>query len=456
MWAQGFEDSWAETPIPGRVLDGRMTPQQSVTQIIQSSRGQAEVLAELEKFRRTITVMFTDIKGSTAYFEKYGDVAGLMMVHQCNDILRQIVEKHKGRVIKEIGDAIMATFDDCCESISAAMEMQEALPRFNAPKPEQDHVFIRIGLNFGQGIVKSNDVFGDVVNVASRVESVAQPEQIVISDTLHQQVAPLNKFKLVHLGRFLLKGKEADRDLFEVVWSSGGSKRPNVAHTVVLGGAKAALVLPKFKLEHIRKDGTIGQVYDVKEGKLTIGREQGDLKFPSDPQLAPLHARFSTDRGQLFVEDLSQGRGVYVRLVATYTLLAGDVVMMGRQIFQFKEKAEAVAAAAATGTTVVDMATIIQEPVAEFVRMTPDGVEEGARFPLHEQEITWGRNKGTYIFPEDGFMSRSHAKVYQRGDSFFLEDVGSRNGTFIKVREKSPVPVGATVLMGGQLLKVAQ
>ena len=166
-----------------------MQPQDSVTQIIQSSRAQADLLAELEKFRRTITVMFTDIKGSTAYFEKYGDVAGMMMVHQCNDMLRQIVEKHTGRVIKTIGDAIMATFEDCKESIIAAIEMQKALIVFNAPKPEQDHVFIRIGLNYGAGIVKSNDVFGDVVNVASRVESVASPEQIVISDTLNQQVA---------------------------------------------------------------------------------------------------------------------------------------------------------------------------------------------------------------------------------------------------------------------------
>src|SRR5437764_12042346 len=86
-------------------------PQDSVTQIIQSSRGNAELLAELEKFRRTITVMFTDIKGSTAYFEKYGDVAGMMMVHQCNDMLRQIVERHAGRVVNTTGDAIMATFE---------------------------------------------------------------------------------------------------------------------------------------------------------------------------------------------------------------------------------------------------------------------------------------------------------------------------------------------------------
>jgi class 3 adenylate cyclase/pSer/pThr/pTyr-binding forkhead associated (FHA) protein len=433
-----------------------MQPHESVTQIMQSARAQHELLAELEKFRKTITVMFTDIKGSTAYFEKYGDVAGLMMVHQCNDMLRQVVEKHTGRVIKTIGDAIMASFDDCKESVQAAIEMQKALIGFNQPKPEQDHVFIRIGMNYGQGIVKSNDVFGDVVNVASRVESVAAPEQIVISDTLNQQVAPLRVFKINHLGRYQLKGKEEDRDLFEVAWNGGeAARRPAAAHTVVLGGAKASLVVPKFKLQHIKKDGSLGSDYPLKEGKLTVGRSEGDLKFPSDPNLAPLHARFFLDRGQLMVEDLSQGKGVYVRLIATYTLLDNDVILMGRQTFRFCVKAEALATAAATGTTIVDLNAALQEPVAQFASLNSQGVEDGARFPLGEQEITWGRNKGTYIFPEDGFMSRAHAKVYQRGENFFLEDLGSRNGTFVRVRGQAPVPEGCMVLVGGQLLKAA-
>ena len=81
-------------------------PANSVTQIMQSSRGQNELLAELEKFRRAITVMFTDIKGSTAYFEKYGDAAGFLMVHNCNEMLRGIVEAHDGVQVKTIGDAI--------------------------------------------------------------------------------------------------------------------------------------------------------------------------------------------------------------------------------------------------------------------------------------------------------------------------------------------------------------
>jgi class 3 adenylate cyclase/pSer/pThr/pTyr-binding forkhead associated (FHA) protein len=423
----------------------------SVTQIIQSSRGQNELLAELEKFRRAITVMFTDIKGSTAYFEKYGDVAGLMMVHQCNDMLRLIVEKHGGRVVKTIGDAIMATFEEPKESVEAAIEMQKGLIEFNAPKPEQDHVFIRIGLNFGSGIVKSNDVFGDVVNVASRVESVAVPEQIVISGDLKDQIEKFGLFKITHIGRFALKGKEGDRDLYEVVWTDKKKLVKPAAHAAV----KAARIAPNYKLQHIRKDGSMGQEHQLKGNKLSLGRSQGDLQYPSDVTLAPLHARFTVEDGQLFVEDLSEGKGVFVRLVATYTLQDGDAVLMGKQLLLFREKAEAIAAAAATGTTVTDVSKMIAEPVAQFMRITPEGNEDGARFPLQEQEVTWGRSKGTYVFPDDGFMSRSHAKVYQRGENYFLEDVGSRNGTFIKVRGKTPVPVGSMVLAGGQLLKVS-
>ncbi len=443
---------------PGFAAGGQevMTTKESVTQIIQSSRAQAELLAELEKFRKNLTVMFTDIKGSTAYFEKYGDVAGLMMVSQCNDILRKIVEAHDGRVVKTIGDAIMATFEDCAESISAAIKMQHALIKFNEPTPVQDRVYIRIGLNYGPGIVKSNDVFGDVVNVASRVESVAVPQQIVISDTLNQQVASSTQFKIAHLGRFALKGKEENRELYEVVWNEGAAPTPAIAHTVVTGGAKFSLVVPKIKLLHIKRDGSVGAEYQMKKGVLRVGRTEGDVTFESDLQMAASHARFFLERGQLFVEDTSAGKGLFVRLIATYTLQHEDIVLTGRQMFQFREKSEALATAAATGTTVLNMAALLNESVAELIRMTPQGPDASARFPLNEEEVTFGRNRGTYVFPDDGFMSGSHAKIYQRGENYFLEDVGSRNGTFVKVRDKAPVPVGAVVLAGGQLLKAAQ
>jgi class 3 adenylate cyclase len=84
-----------------------------ISKLIDLSRENSALLAELERLRRHISVMFTDIRGSTAYFEKYGDVAGLIMVHECNNMLQQVAEKHGGHVHKTIGDAIMASFEEC-------------------------------------------------------------------------------------------------------------------------------------------------------------------------------------------------------------------------------------------------------------------------------------------------------------------------------------------------------
>src|SRR6185437_7900926 len=101
---------------------------------------------------------------------------------------------------------------------------------------------IRIGINFGLGFVKSNDVFGDVVNVASRVEAAATPDQILISDTLQQAIAANDRFHLRLAGRFSLKGKSEERNLFEVSWREGA---PDEAFNSMIG---LSAVQTKFTL----------------------------------------------------------------------------------------------------------------------------------------------------------------------------------------------------------------
>src|SRR5512143_1976960 len=113
-----------------------MSQNDGVTRILNLDGQDSERAAELEKLRRNITVLFTDIKGSTAYFEKFGDSAGLLMVFQCNSLLSKCVERHGGRVIKTIGDAIMAAYEDHAEAVASAIEMQEGITAENAPKPE--------------------------------------------------------------------------------------------------------------------------------------------------------------------------------------------------------------------------------------------------------------------------------------------------------------------------------
>src|SRR5258706_7016456 len=88
----------------------------TVSQLLGSVGNQAAAAAELEKFRRNITILFTDIKGSTSYFERYGDAAGLLMVSTCNNAIGDIVREHGGRGIKERGSGDMSDFSDCVRS----------------------------------------------------------------------------------------------------------------------------------------------------------------------------------------------------------------------------------------------------------------------------------------------------------------------------------------------------
>jgi len=424
-------------------------PGSGIAKLLDLAREDPTCIEKLEKLRRTITVMFTDIQGSTAYFEKYGDAAGLVMVHHCNDALRRIVQDHRGRVIKNIGDGMLATFEECVPSVEAAVKMQHGLVDLNALRPECDCVAIRIGIHYDTGIVRSHDVFGDVVNVASRIENVASPRQIVISDRLYQEVRN-GEFKIQKLGRFVLKGKKSERTLYEVIWNQES-----------LGGAIGDRSPEKpgagrsFQLQVVDGKGAIQAEYPLLDS-LTIGRSQGDVTFSADLHMAPLNARVFIDDGQLFVQDLSHSaESIFIRVTGGYTLQNEDVVLMGHQVFKFREISGAMSVAAEQGATLNEVAKVLQEAVAELVQVNP---KEGAsvRCPLSLSEVYLGRTKGTYTFPADKLMSRSHARVLQRAEDFILEDLGSRNGTFVKVRGTAPLAVDGMVLLGNQLLRAVR
>jgi len=165
-----------------------------------------------DKFSKEMTIMFTDIKGSTTYFETRGDINGLSMVFRHNEMLFPVIEHHKGTVIKTIGDSIMASFPDTIKGVRAAIEMQKTLSSYNATHPKQDQIRIRIGLNVGRGIVQQQDVFGDLVNVAARIESLAEPGQILISQSVYEVVRQTDDIICRHFDCTKVKGKE------EVIW----------------------------------------------------------------------------------------------------------------------------------------------------------------------------------------------------------------------------------------------
>src|SRR5215813_14039395 len=137
-----------------------------------------------ENLRKAMTILFSDIKGSTQFAEKRGDVEYMAMIDRHNRILFPVIEAEGGLIVKTIGDAILAKFDDPASAVKAAAEMQRALAKDGEGREAIDQICIRIGLHQGMGLVKDNDVFGDVVNAASHVEHQAQAGQVLITDTL--------------------------------------------------------------------------------------------------------------------------------------------------------------------------------------------------------------------------------------------------------------------------------
>ncbi|MFO1073084.1 MAG: DUF5939 domain-containing protein [Geminicoccaceae bacterium] len=134
---------------------------------------------------RNIALLFTDIKGSTALYQRIGDLNAFQLVQQHFDWLREATVRHGGAVVKTIGDAVMAAYPDAAHAVAAALAMREAVERFNRGQPERP-VSLKIGVHHGAAIaVTLNDeldYFGQTVNIASRVQAMAGAQEIWITD----------------------------------------------------------------------------------------------------------------------------------------------------------------------------------------------------------------------------------------------------------------------------------
>ncbi|OLC35042.1 MAG: hypothetical protein AUH28_08265 [Acidobacteria bacterium 13_1_40CM_56_16] len=186
------------------------------------ARAQAD--QELEKLRTPMTILFSDIKGSTAYAEKKGDVEYMAMISRHHAILFPVIEREGGRIVKTIGDAILACFQEPVAAVKAAAGMQRGLVEDRKGRDETNQIHIRIGMHKGLGLIKDGDVFGDVVNAASRIQNQAEVEQILITDVL-LDAAKSAGFECVKMGRAELKGKDEPIDLYAVAWSEAASQQ---------------------------------------------------------------------------------------------------------------------------------------------------------------------------------------------------------------------------------------
>jgi class 3 adenylate cyclase len=134
---------------------------------------------------RDIALLFTDIRGSTALYQRIGDLNAFQLVQQHFDLLRETTVRHGGAIVKTIGDAVMAAYPDAALAMGAALEMRSAMERFNEGQPERP-ALLKIGIHHGAAIVVTLndelDYFGQTVNIASRVQEMADASEIWITE----------------------------------------------------------------------------------------------------------------------------------------------------------------------------------------------------------------------------------------------------------------------------------
>lgn len=207
---------------------------------------------------------------------------------------------------------------------------------------------------------------------------------------------------------------------------------------------------PHVSLTALRPDGSIAGTFALPGANVTLGRESGGI-FAGDSYLSPKHATFRVTSGKVFVKDEASLNGVYRKLTrdVPVELRPTDIFRIGQEIIRFDP--------------------LKHEPPS------PDGVERlgspskgyvgrialmigrettGNAFPVPDTGLQLGRERGDVLFPEDGYVSGLHCHIAYDAGRVTLTDLGSSNGSFVRLREEAEVRAGDILLMGQQLFRV--
>jgi class 3 adenylate cyclase len=179
-----------------------------------------EETACIQDRRKTMIILFADLKGSVDFFQERGTLVARKWILNLYRMLSSIINAHSGAHVKNIGDAILAVFDDPHKAAKASLKMQTDLREHNRTAEETGLYYLRIGMNMGTVLFENHDVFGNSVNIASRVQALAPPEHIYITEHLYEAIRDDKDIQFRFIGHEQLKGVKNKTGIYEIL--SGG------------------------------------------------------------------------------------------------------------------------------------------------------------------------------------------------------------------------------------------
>jgi class 3 adenylate cyclase len=271
-------------------------------------------------------VLFVDVSGSTKLYDTVGDTLAVATIDRCISLFIEKSTAVGGRVIKTIGDEVMAIFPSAEAAADAAIEIQcgiDALPQVQGHK-----LGVRIGFHYGPVVEKDDDVFGDTVNLAARLTGLATKGQIITSRETVDRMNPLLRSACRQLYSIPVKGKAQEVRLCEVLWQQSEDATTVAAgRTVSRSERKVGLKL---------RYGGLEIVMGPDKSLVTMGRDQASDLVIADRMASRTHGKIEL-RGDKFVLIDHSANGTFFKVDGDkeIVLRREELIMHGKGVIAF-------------------------------------------------------------------------------------------------------------------------
>ena len=268
----------------------------------------------------TVAVLIADVCDSTPLYESSGDIKALDLIANCLDAISGVVETEGGSVLRSKGDDVLCTFPDADSAVRAASRMMES--------QADSQLEIHIGINHGTVVRDRGGIFGDVVNTAARMQSLAKPGEIITTEAVYHQLSEDMRRQVRHLDSQTVKGKSEPMNIYavfkddtQVTYYVGEDGKHTVHPKNLLraGGPKVKVTLEFAERTIVRRDGGPG---------FHIGRAGNCDLIIDEPCVSRDHAVLTVRRGKVLLTDMSSTGTWIVQADGEPVLLRRDVMQL--------------------------------------------------------------------------------------------------------------------------------
>jgi class 3 adenylate cyclase len=278
----------------------------------------------------SICVLFADISGSSRLYEKLGDAEALHAVERCLKRMERAAATANGRIVKTLGDELMVVFGSAEAAVHAAIEIQQRVSAL--PSVSGISLAIRIGFHFGPVIEENDDVFGDTVNVASRLADVANAGQVLTSaETVALLPAEL-RARTRAIEALSLKGKDDATDVVEVLWNHGDEDL-----TIKFSAQPMVQRDTRVRLRYGDQELWLGALHP----EASFGRDPHADIVTQDSRASREHGRIERRRDKYVLIDQSTN-GTYLKFLgeSEIALRREEAILRGRGRISFGHSSE--------------------------------------------------------------------------------------------------------------------